>query len=267
MSGFSADWLALREPYDSSARDESLVMQLRQRLTVRPLQAIDLGTGTAANIRHLAPRLGGEQHWLTVDDDPELIALQPRELTGPEHHCRLQPLRLNLATELHRLQFDRCQLVTGSALLDLVSASWVDALASACAKARTSVLFALSYDGRIEWSPQLPDDDWLRDLLNRHQLGDKGFGPALGPEATEHTRRAFSAAGFKVQTASSDWCITPTETAMQHALMEGWSTAAAEIAPLEHARIAAWSAARRRLIQAGSSTLRVGHQDLLATAQ
>ncbi|HWK48682.1 MAG TPA: hypothetical protein VNR40_02295, partial [Steroidobacter sp.] len=131
----------------------------------------------------------------------------------------------------------------------------------------TSVLFALSYDGRIEWSPQLPDDDWLRDLLNRHQLGDKGFGPALGPEATEHTRRAFSAAGFKVQTASSDWCITPTETAMQHALMEGWSTAAAEIAPLEHARIAAWSAARRRLIQAGSSTLRVGHQDLLATAQ
>lgn len=267
MSSFSADWLALREPYDSSARDESLAMHLRQRLAVRPLQAIDLGTGTATNIRYLAPRLGGEQHWLTVDDDPELIALQPRELRGPEHHCRLEPLRLNLAVELQNLRFDRCHLVTGSALLDLVSAAWVDALASACAQARANVLFALSYDGRIEWTPRLPDDDWLRELLNRHQLGDKGFGPALGPGAIEYTRRAFSAVGFNVQTAPSDWNIAPSETVMQQALLEGWSTAAAEIAPMEQQRIETWSAARQRLIQAGESTLCVGHRDLLATAQ
>lgn len=267
MSGFSADWLALREPSDSSARDASLVMQLRQRLAVRPLQAMDLGTGTAANIRYLAPRLGGEQHWLAVDDDPKLIALQPRELTGPEHHCRLESIRLNLAAELQRLPFDRCHLVTGSALLDLVSATWVDALARACAKARASVLFALSYDGHIDWSPQLPDDDLLRDLLNKHQLGDKGFGPALGPGATEYTRRVFSAAGFKVQTASSDWRIAPTESAMQQALLEGWSQAAAEIAPLQSLRIATWSAARQSLIEAGRSTLCVGHQDLIAVAR
>lgn len=267
MSGFSADWLALREPYDSSARDQSLVMQLRRHLTVRPLQAVDLGTGTAANIRHLAPRLGGEQHWLAVDDDPQLIALQPRELIGPEHRCQLEPLRLNLATQLRNLSFERCHLITGSALLDLVSASWVDALASACARARASVLFALSYDGRIDWWPRLPDDDWLRQLINRHQLGDKGFGPALGPAATEHTRHAFRAAGFKVQTAPSDWRIAPTETAMQQALLEGWSMAAAEIALLEHSRIAAWSAARQHLIHTGGSTLCVGHQDLLAVME
>ncbi len=267
MSGFSADWLALREPYDASARDESLVMRLRRHLGVRPLQAVDLGTGTAANIRYLAPRLGGEQHWLAVDDDPELMALQPGELTGPEHHCRLQPIRLNLATQLQNLCFDRCHLVTGSALLDLVSAAWVDAVASACARARVSALFALSYDGRIDWSPRLPDDDWLREQVNGHQLGDKGFGPALGPAATEYTRRAFSAVGFEIQTAPSDWRIATTETAMQEALIEGWGLAAAEIAPLEYSRIAAWLAARRRLIRTGDSTLRVGHQDLIAVAQ
>lgn len=35
---------------------------------------LDLASGTGANLRFLAPLLGGEQHWRLVDHDPVLLA-------------------------------------------------------------------------------------------------------------------------------------------------------------------------------------------------
>ncbi len=49
---------------------------LRSQLPLRSLQAVDLGTGTGSNIRYLASRLGGEQRWVAVDNDPTLIERQ-----------------------------------------------------------------------------------------------------------------------------------------------------------------------------------------------
>lgn len=264
MSGFSADWLRLREPFDTRSRSEELARALCSQLPLRPLQAMDLGTGTATNIRYLAPRLGGEQFWSTVDNDPVLIRQQPSLLQGPGFDCRLSGQQLDLAADLGALPFADCQLVTASALLDLVSAFWLQSLAERCAAVRATVLFALSYDGRIECSPRDPDDEWLCDLVNQHQRGDKGFGPALGPQATHHARTVFAALGFETRTADSDWVIEPQEHALQRELIDGWITAATEIAPDGEARIAAWGLRRRTHLSAGTSRIRVGHQDFMA---
>lgn len=264
MSGFSADWLRLREPCDARARSGELARALRARLLLRPLQAVDLGTGTAANIRYLAPRLGGEQSWLAVDNDPLLIAQLPSVLTGPGFDCRLAARRLDLATGLEALPLAGCQLVTASALLDLVSASWLQLLARRCAAADAAVLFALTYDGRVQCSPPDPDDDWLCRLVNQHQCGDKGFGPALGPQAAHHACAVFEALGFETRMAASDWFIEAHERALQGELIDGWARAARECAPADAQRIAAWGARRRAHLAAGDSRLRVGHQDFIA---
>lgn len=264
MSGFSVDWLRLREPCDTRSRSEEFARSLYMRLPLRPLQAMDLGTGTAANIRYLAPRLGGEQFWRAIDNDPVLIAQQPSTLQGPGFDCQLSAQRLDLAADLGALPFADCQLVTASALLDLVSASWLKLLAQRCEAVRATVLFALSYDGRIECSPREPDDEWLCNLVNQHQQGDKGFGPALGPQATHHACTVFAALGFETRTADSDWIIEPEEHALQRELIDGWITAAREIAPRDEARIAAWGLRRRAHLSAGTSRIRVGHQDFMA---
>ncbi len=264
MSGFSVEWLRLREPCDTRSRSEALVQALDACLPQRPLRAMDLGTGTASNIRYLAPRLGGEQSWLAIDHDPVLIAQQPALLRGPGFTCRLSARRLDLAAGLDALRFAECQLVSASALLDLVSASWLQRLAGQCAAARAVALFALSYDGRIECAPHEPDDDWLRHLVNQHQLRDKGFGPALGPRATDYACSVFETLGFHSRTAASDWIIEPAEHALQRALIDGWAEAACEVAAGEEARIEAWRSRRRMHLAAGISRLRVGHQDLMA---
>jgi len=93
MGDFSADWLALREPADSRARSAALVRQLADRFVESPnapgttrLRVLDLGCGTGANLRYLAPRLapslGGRrwvtQDWTCVDRNLGLLADLPR---------------------------------------------------------------------------------------------------------------------------------------------------------------------------------------------
>jgi hypothetical protein len=264
MGGFSADWLRLREPCDIRSRSEQLVLELRSQLPSRPLPAVDLGTGLGSNIRYLAPRLEGEQRWLAVDNDAALIQRQPVMLKGANFNCSVSPHEIDLAVDLQSLPLSGRQLVTASALLDLVSASWLQSLASHCAQARVAVLFALNYDGRAECWPNEPDDEWLTDLVNTHQRGDKGFGSALGPDAIQHACNVFAALGYESRTAASDWVIEPDEQALQRALIDGWIGAAREIAPSEAARIEQWGRRRHEHLLAGRSRLLVGHQDFVA---
>jgi hypothetical protein len=221
------------------------------------LQVVDLGTGTGSNIRYMAPRLGGEQRWVAVDNDPTLIE-------GRNFPCSVIPRHLDLATDLKSLPLTGCQLVTASALLDLVSAAWMESLAARCAQARAAVLFALNYDGRVQFHPVEPDDEWVIGLINRHQRGDKGFGAALGPEATRQACEVFATLGYEWRVTASDWLIESTEQALQRELIAGWIGAARELAPSEEDRIEQWGRRRMALLSTGSSRFRVGHQDFMA---
>ena len=107
-------------------------------------------------------------------------------------------------------------LVTASALLDLVSEYWLGALAAMCREKQSVVLFALSYDGRITCSPTEPADEAIRSLVNRHQRTDKGFGPALGPGAAGQASDLFEALGYRVLRDRPIVMAQPVEEAMKH---------------------------------------------------
>lgn len=270
MTGFTAEWLARREPVDAAARGPALAAKLGNEVRAGAAwRIVDLGSGTGANLRYLAPRLGGMQEWWLVDDDAALLARSARDPTSSRDSgagaqaWKVHRVRLDLAADLDRVPWPTEGLVTASALLDLVSAAWLEALVRHTVAARADVLFALSYDGRIDFTPAETDDAWVRALVNRHQRGDKGFGPALGPGAAAAAARALEAAGYRVEREASDWRLEPAQNALQAALLDGWRAAAAEIAPDEIARLARWHARRLAHLSAGRSALVVGHIDLL----
>jgi len=286
VSGFSADWLALREPFDAAARAPALVHELRAQVGIgshaAPLSVVDLGCGAGANLRYLAPLIGGTQRWRLVDHDTALLdaALANTrawaegrgahvEMRGDVLHVRAAQFACALTCEqrdlrtLSTLDLPEHGLVTAAALLDLVSADWLESLAARCARAAAHVLFALTYDGRTECTPPDPDDAAVLALFNRHQQGDKGFGPALGPDAAHAAEAAFRAHGYSVSSASSDWQIDSDAHAMQQALLDGWLGAAIEIAPDRRAALGAWHERRGGLVTADRSTFRVGHADLV----
>jgi hypothetical protein len=159
----------------------------------------------------------------------------------------------------------RADLVTASALLDLVSGPWLSALADACADAACGALFALSYDGTVEWSADDdPYDALVRDAVNRHQSRDKGLGPALGPAAGRTAEELFRRRGYRTRLAPSPWTLGPGDAALGEKLVAGWAAAAAEERPAETEGIRSWAERRRRAVTGGYCGLRVGHLDLLA---
>jgi hypothetical protein len=256
MGEFSAEWLALREPADHQARSLSLTREVLSALSAAP-GILDMACGTGSNFRYLSrqPALS-HASWLLVDHDATLLGL-----IGPE---------ANVVTRRHDLQsldeglFQGRSFVTASALLDLVSEPWVRLLASRCRHQRSAVLLALSYDGRMTCAPEEPDDALVRELVNRHQKTDKGFGPALGPDAAARAADVFAHAGYQVATCASDWVLKPglSPPALQRQLIDGWSAAAVAIAPERKDQIEAWRVRRRTHVDAGRSVLTVGHQDL-----
>jgi hypothetical protein len=287
MRTFSTDWLALREPLDAASRAAGLgaiAIEILRHTRLRDpcIRVVDLGAGDGANLRYTAPRLQGSQDWLLVDWDPVMLdamngrmqlwansfgvqAIESGRQLGiraAEFECRVQSIFLDLATQLDRLALPPRTLVGGSALLDLVSERWLRNLAQRAADAAATVWFTLIYDGRIDCSPAEPEDLEVRELFNRHQLTDKGFGPALGPAAGRMVERIFAERGYRTWRAPSDWHVGPAQRALQHALLDGWFGAACEIAPKRAVDLRKWRARRRAHIDDGRSELIVGHVDV-----
>ena len=76
--GFSAEWLALREPFDAAARRRAWDAGDLPEFDDAPagagwLDVVDLGCGSGSNLRYLAPRLAGPQRWWLVDHDAALL--------------------------------------------------------------------------------------------------------------------------------------------------------------------------------------------------
>ncbi|MEK0085211.1 class I SAM-dependent methyltransferase [Benzoatithermus flavus] len=261
--GFSADWLDLREPYDAAAcssflRDH-LVAWCHGRETLR---IVDLGAGTGAQLRRLSPRLGTGQHWILVEHDPALIAAGGARLAAVGVSWRYRCL--DLARDLEALATERADLIAASALIDLVAAPWLGRLLALRAAAGAALYLTLCYDGRMVWEPADPGDAEIAALVDRHQRTDKGFGPALGPEAAASVREALAGLPGELLTERSDWRLGEGDAAIQTALLAGYLEAAAAIAaPAARRRIAAWGERRARLVASRRSRLTVGHLDLL----
>ncbi len=264
MSGFSAAWLALREPADVAARSTEVTDTVLASLVGRtPLRGVDLGCGTGANIRYLSPRLP-TCDWRLVDNDAALLNDARRALVDPNSRAtssNIEVFAADLQT-LDRTVLDGCALVTASALLDLVSESWLARLVELARDAVGHVLMALNYDGRIVCTPPERDDDLVRDLVNRHQVTNKGFGPALGPNAGVRAEALLRDAGYDVCRASSDWVLDVEHAELQRQLIEGWAHAATELAPDLSPRIQSWTSRRLAHLAAGTSHLVVGHDDV-----
>ena len=265
---FSADWLALRQAADSRARADTLAQAVAQWLGHHDDPArvlyLDLGSGSGANVLHLSPQLDAQRTWLLIDQDAAL--LQQAQL-----RCRTLPavrtLQCDLAQGLASLPWSQAALVTCSALLDLVSADWLTQLADLAAAQRLPLLLALSYDGRSALHPPVADDAWLCSTVNAHQRSDKGFGPALGPDAVQHCAQLLRDRGYWVQLQASDWLLNArhsADAALLRPLLTGWAEAAAEWNAGQQPRITAWLQQRLAEVDQGQLQVRVGHQDLLA---
>jgi SAM-dependent methyltransferase len=257
---FEPDWLALREEADHRARAPELLLPLRRWWTERGASAVlDLGSGTGSNLRYLAHELDRPQRWTLVDHDADLLA----RAAAPSDEISVRTVRGDLA-EAGLAEAREAHLVSASALLDLVSEAWLQRLADVCAAASCAALFALTYDGGVDWDARDPADVLVYHAVNEHQRRDKGLGPALGPEGADAAETFFRGRGYRTWLAASPWTLGPADAALVLALIDGWAAAAAEQRPDLANTVHGWAERRRSTVAGGDFALVVTHQDLLA---
>ena len=276
MSGFSPQWLTLRESADHRAVNTGVRKVWVDDLAAQDRVSImDIGCGTGSNLRSLAPHLGARQVWRLVDYDAALLDAA-REALGRwgdetqergETLCIVKDgreievtfLKADLAANLAEVLDHPCDAVTAAAFFDLVSMQWIAKFCAEMAARRRRFYTVLTYDGHEKWTPASPEDAAVLAAFHSHQASDKGFGSAAGPGASQALVEGFQRAGAKVMTGASPWQLGPSDQALMQELARGIASAVEETGLIASDKLASWQSARRI-----ASACEIGHLDFYA---
>ena len=277
MSGFSPDWLTLREPVDHRSRDFALAAKLRNYFADHAEATIfDLGVGLGSNLRGTYGLLPPRQRWVLVDNDPVLLAAarnaiaswaDSAERTADGLQTKRGDHTLKVEFKQHDLAVDpapwfsvKADLVTAAALFDLVSEEWIGRFTRALSRSRLPFYTVLTHNAETKWLPAHPADAAMKAAFESHFGGNKGFGPSVGGRATQMIGDALEAAGYAVERAPSPWLLGAGDRQLVAATAAGWAEAVRETGAVANATIDDWLATR----SGGVTTCIVGHEDLLA---
>jgi glycosyltransferase involved in cell wall biosynthesis/SAM-dependent methyltransferase len=276
---FDPGWLDLREAADHAAFAEAPLAELMRIFGGREtISIVDLGAGSGSTLRFLAPRLGPRQRWLLIDDDERVLAHARKRLgewaeriaedgdvlvlfkNGTRIETRFA--RRNLAADPLPSDANGCDLVTASAFFDLVSRDWQDRFAARLGEVGAALYARLTYDGASTFQPPHPLGTAVLAAFNRHQRGDKGFGPGLGPVAATALDEVLGGVGFSCREGQSPWTLRAADAALVEKLVGGMAGAVQE-APDRPEGVADWLAFRREAAARQDALATVGHVDQL----
>jgi hypothetical protein len=219
------------------------------------LEIIDLGAGTGANQRWLAPRLPFRQRWVHLDHDPAIS----RSLPLPDDTMIIDD-SVEVLAHLLASRSGGGRLVTCSALLDVLTTAQLYAVCNAVIENRVPALFSLTVTGMLCVTPTDPDDQLLLDAFNDHQ---RRAGRA-GPDATSLASNALQAGGFRVLCQETPWQLSAASgrAFVEQVLQERIAAAVAQDPALVPAA-ATWLELRH--LQLANDVLRIdlGHCDIL----
>jgi hypothetical protein len=266
----SPEWLVLREPADAAARSAELAERLGRHLRAAgPLVIHDLGGGSGAMGRWLAPRLPGPQHWVLHDRDAALLKLAVADPPGPaaDGAAVTVEARRSDITRLAPGDLAGASLIVASALLDMLTADELAAMLDACtAVRRCPILLAMTVAGRVALTPAHPCDARMVAAFNAHQRRTRAAGRLLGPDAVAAAAEGLRRTGAEVLVRPSPWHLDAAHADLMAKWFGGWVAAACEQEPSLTAGAGAYRDRRLAQAAAGELTVTVDHADLLVLA-
>lgn len=274
MTNFSPEWLDLREAADRRSRCNEIANAVAARFALRDeLRVVDIGSGTGANLRATAALLPHRQTWTLVDNDAALLDQAKVKLGrwADSSECDGEELRLEKDGRAITVRFanvdllrstseflsDAPNLVTASAFFDLVSESYIRTLAKSVVATGAAFYAAVTYNGLLRWTPRRPADSQMLAAFHRHQMRDKGFGPASGPLAASHLADQFRLNGYAVLEGDSRWQLERADRMLVDELVRGHAVAVSETSDADCQTIVSW-------VNVPRTAAIVGHTDTFA---
>jgi hypothetical protein len=215
----------------------------------------DLGGGSGAMGRWLAPRLPGPQHWVVHDRDAGLLELAAANAPGPAA-VTVETIESDI-TRLAPRDLAGASLIVASALLDLLTADELARALGACPGC--PMLLALTVVGRVGMSPPDPLDAQIAAAFDAHQRR----GGLLGPDAVAAAVEELRGTGAEVLVRPSPWRLDAAHADLTAEWLGGWVAAACEQEPALAAEAGAYRERRLAHAAAGELAVTVDHADLL----
>ena len=261
----SADWLAVRARADDAARSSRLAATVARLIGPGPLVVHDLGSGTGAMMRWLAPQLPGPQAWVLHDADPAILRhVDARSALDGFGLPITVRTRVEQLAELPVRAFAGASLVTTSALLDVVTRDEARAVVGACVASGVPALFSLTVIGRVRLSPHDAADAAIGAAFDDHQRRVVDGRRLLGPEGAGTVRSLFAGSGWHVRTERTPWRLGSDSGQLIAEWLDGWIGAAVEQRPELRARATDYRVRRDAEIARGKLRVTVHHEDVLA---
>jgi hypothetical protein len=249
------EWLELREPADAAARSAELAERLNEHLNGNRLVIHDLGGGSGAMGRWLAPQLPRPQHWVVHDRDIRLLELA---VAAPPRTASVTvEARQSDITSLTPDDFAGASLIAASALLDLLTADELVRLLDTCSG--HAMLLTLTVVGHVSLSPADPLDAHIAAAFNDHQRRNR----LLGPDAVAAAVGALRGTGAEALIRPSPWCLDAANADLAAEWLRGWVAAACEQEPALAAEAGTYLDRRLAHAAAGELAVTVDHADLL----
>jgi hypothetical protein len=262
----SSQWLDLREPADAAARSRDLVERVRRQLPAAGRLVIhDLASGSGSMGRWLAPLLPGPQLWVMHDRDPDLLEIASATLPRPaaDGASVVVETRLSDIIQLRPDDLAGANLITASALLDLITGDQLTELVGLCSAVGCPVLLTLSVAGRVELAPADPLDRSVAGAFDGHQRRPTAGGRLLGPDAVSAAAERFRMLGHRVLVRPSPWRLGALDADLAAEWLTGWLDAACEQEPELAAGVDGYAGRRLAQARAGQLAVTVDHADLL----
>jgi hypothetical protein len=263
----SPRWLALRDPADAAARSARLAERLAHHVSAADRLVIhDLGGGSGAMGRWLAPRLSGPQHWVVHDRDADLLDLAVAAAPGPAADGAAVTIQARMS-DITRLTPDDlagADLIVASALLDILSTNELSGILDVWTRIEgCPMLLALTVVGHVVLTPADPLDARIGAAFNTHQRRTTTAGRLLGPDAVAAAAEQVRATGAEVIIVPSPWTLDAAHANLTAEWLHGWVAAACAQTPALAAEAGAYRDRRLAQAAAGELAVTVDHADLL----
>ena len=151
MHEFNNHWLKLRETVDKKSRNPKIIQIINDQFkNNNRISIIDLGTGAGSNFNYLKPRLNFYQNWFFTDISSNSINYFKQNLKLSNKIYKTKFQIVDVIKDLNKIKFNKFNIVTGSAFLDILPRSWFYKFHKLNIKTEI-ILFALNYNGDFKF--------------------------------------------------------------------------------------------------------------------
>ncbi len=206
MHKFENSWLYQREKIDNLSKNLTLIDKINSELKyLENISVLDLGTGTGSNFRFLSKKIKHKnQSWTLMDISRSSLQEAKKNITLHNKIKKVSFKYNDIIKNIKKTNFNKFDLVTGSAFLDIMPANWFKDFHRLNQNTKI-IYFSINYDGYFKFYPRHTLDNNMLKLFNKDQNSKKdGKVKAVGPDCGEIIMNHF-AKTHKTFLLNSNW--------------------------------------------------------------